>query len=50
VRSPISASGRRRTPPEALAAIEAGLAELSRDETIALEDLRSELAERRRTR
>jgi prevent-host-death family protein len=36
--------------PEALAAIEAGLAELSRDETIALEDLRSELAERRRTR
>jgi prevent-host-death family protein len=36
--------------PEALAAIEAGLAELSRHETIALEDLRSELAERRRTR
>lgn len=36
--------------PEALAAIEAGLAELSRDETIALEDLRSELAARRRTR
>jgi prevent-host-death family protein len=36
--------------PEALAAIEAGLGELSRDETVALEDLRGELAERRRTR
>jgi prevent-host-death family protein len=36
--------------PEALAAIEAGLAELTRDETIALEDLRSELAELRRSR
>jgi len=35
--------------PDALAALEAGLAELSRDETVALEDLRSELAERRAT-
>jgi PHD/YefM family antitoxin component YafN of YafNO toxin-antitoxin module len=32
---------------DALAAIEAGLAELSRGETIALEELRRELAERR---
>jgi prevent-host-death family protein len=36
--------------PDALAAIEAGLAELSRDETVALEDLRIELATRRRVR
>jgi prevent-host-death family protein len=36
--------------PEGLAAIEAGLAELSRDETVALENLRSELAKRRRSR
>jgi prevent-host-death family protein len=35
--------------PAALEAIEAGLAELSRDEVVALEDLRTELAERRRT-
>jgi len=34
--------------PDALAAIEAGLAELSRDETVELDDLRRELAERRR--
>jgi antitoxin YefM len=33
--------------PDAIAAIEAGLAELERDETVALEDLRHELAERR---
>jgi antitoxin YefM len=33
--------------PDALAAIEAGLAELERGETIALEELRQELAERR---
>jgi antitoxin YefM len=32
---------------EALAAIEAGLAELAREETVTLADLRSELAERR---
>lgn len=36
--------------PDALAALEAGLAELSRDETVTLEDLRRELAERRATR
>ena len=36
--------------PDALAAIEAGLAELSRDETVTLEDLRRELAERRAAR
>ena len=36
--------------PDAIAAIEAGLAELSRDETVTLEDLRSELAMRRPTR
>jgi antitoxin YefM len=36
--------------PDAVAAIESGLAELERDETVALEDLRSELAERRRRR
>ena len=35
---------------DALAAIEAGLAELERDETITLEQLRDELAERRRAR
>jgi prevent-host-death family protein len=33
--------------PDAIAAIEAGLAELERGETVALEDLRAELAERR---
>lgn len=33
--------------PGAIAALEAGLAELSRDETISLEELRRELAERR---
>jgi prevent-host-death family protein len=33
--------------PDALAALEAGLAEISRAETVTLEDLRSELAERR---
>jgi antitoxin YefM len=33
--------------PDALAAIETGLAELERDETVNLEDLRRELAERR---
>jgi prevent-host-death family protein len=33
--------------PDAVAAIEAGLAELERDETVTLEDLRGELAERR---
>jgi len=36
--------------PDALAALEAGLAELSRDETVTLENLRRELAERRATR
>jgi antitoxin YefM len=36
--------------PDAIAAIEAGLAELSRGETITLEELRSELAERRSAR
>lgn len=36
--------------PDALAALEAGLAELSRDETVTLGDLRCELAERRATR
>ena len=35
---------------DALAALEAGLAELSREETITLEDLRRELAERRASR
>ena len=35
---------------ETLAAIEAGLAELSRDETVTLEDLRAELDSRRSTR
>ena len=33
--------------PDALAALEAGLAELARDETVTLQDLRRELAERR---
>jgi antitoxin YefM len=33
--------------PDALAALETGLAEIERDETVALADLRSELAERR---
>src|SRR5439155_22724642 len=33
--------------PDAIAAIEAGLAELGRDETVTLEDLRHELAEHR---
>ena len=36
--------------PGAIAALEAGLADLAGGETIALEDLRSELAERRRAR
>lgn len=36
--------------PEALAALEVGLAELSREDTVSLEDLRRELAERRRDR
>jgi antitoxin YefM len=36
--------------PTAWAAIEAGLAELSRDETVTLDDLRSELSERRAKR
>jgi len=36
--------------PDAMTAIEAGLAELSRGETITLDDLRSELAERRGAR
>ena len=35
---------------QTLAAIEAGLAEVSRGETVTLEDLRAELAERRPTR
>lgn len=35
--------------PDALAALEAGLAEIERDETVTLADLRSELAERRAT-
>jgi antitoxin YefM len=33
--------------PDALAALEAGLAELERDEVVSLDDLRAELAERR---
>ena len=33
--------------PEAVAALETGLAELERDETVTLEELRRELAERR---
>lgn len=36
--------------PEALAALEAGLGELERDETVTLEDLRRELSERRANR
>lgn len=35
--------------PDAMAALEAGLAELERDETITLAELRDELAERRPT-
>lgn len=35
--------------PDALSALEAGLAELERGETVTLADLRGELAERRRT-
>jgi len=35
--------------PDLLAAIEAGLLELSRDETVELADLRHQLAERRPT-
>jgi antitoxin YefM len=33
--------------PDALSALEAGLAEIERDETVTLADLRAELAERR---
>ncbi len=33
--------------PDALAALETGLAEISRDETVSLEEVRRELAERR---
>jgi len=33
--------------PDTVAAIESGLAELGRDETVTLDDLRAELAERR---
>ena len=33
--------------PQALAALDSGLAEIERDETVTLEDLRAELAERR---
>src|SRR4051795_8093934 len=36
--------------PDALAALEAGLAGLSREEVFEIEDLRAELAERRRSR
>lgn len=36
--------------PNALAALEAGLAELEREQTVTLEDLRRELAELRRDR
>ena len=36
--------------PEALAAVDSGLAELSRDETVTLEELRRELNELRRGR
>lgn len=36
--------------PDAMAAIEAGLAELSRDDTVTLAELRTELAERRAAR
>jgi len=36
--------------PDALAAIQAGLAEIAYDETISLDDLRRELAERRAAR
>jgi prevent-host-death family protein len=36
--------------PAALSALEAGLAEIARDETISLEEVRDELVERRRGR
>jgi antitoxin YefM len=36
--------------PDALSALEAGLAELARDETVSLDDIRRELAERRSAR
>jgi antitoxin YefM len=36
--------------PDALSALEAGLAELARDETVSLDDVRRELAERRSAR
>lgn len=36
--------------PAALSALEAGLAEIARDETVSLEEVRDELAERRRGR
>src|SRR3954449_13039260 len=36
--------------PDAIAAIEAGLAELERDETVTLDELRQELSERRARR
>ena len=36
--------------PEAVAALEAGIAEISRDETVTLEELRRELAARRPSR
>lgn len=36
--------------PDAVAAIEEGLAQLSREETVSLDDLRRELAERRSAR
>lgn len=35
--------------PDALSALETGLAEIDRDETVTLAELRGELAERRRT-
>lgn len=36
--------------PDALSALEAGLAEFARDETVSLDDIRRELAERRSAR
>ena len=36
--------------PDAIAALDAGLAELQRDETVSLDELRRELAERRASR
>lgn len=36
--------------PDALSALEAGLAEISRDETVSLDEIRRELADRRRDR